>query len=67
MNSKYTFVGLANGMAFYVSKALSCRRHDLHLLAESNMNELISALTWLMIYGDSAYHEMDSLTSASEG
>ena len=29
-------MGMANGMAFNVSKGYSCRRHDMHLLADSN-------------------------------
>ena len=62
---------LANGMALDVGKGFSCRRNDLHLLRESDLNIRMTALTAdqppadkFQLYGDSAYVVMQSITSA---
>ena len=54
-------VCLANGMALDIGAGFSCRRNDLHLLRESNLNNRLTALTAdlpqgdrYMCYGDSA-------------
>lgn len=58
-------IGLANGMAFQVSKGYSCRRHDLHILDESDIDARLVELTserpadeHFTCYGDSAYPQM---------
>ena len=56
-------MGLANGMAFNISKGYSCRRHDMHLLADTDMNTILEADTLFMCYGDSAYPHMSRITS----
>ena len=43
-------MGLANGMAFNISKGYSCRRHDMHLLADTDMNSVLEADTMFMCY-----------------
>jgi hypothetical protein len=55
-------IGLANGMAFQVSEGYSCRRHDLHLLGESDVDDRLFDLTLrdasseqYTCFGDSAY------------
>jgi hypothetical protein len=63
---KHQTIGMANGMCFHQTKAESCRRHDLWILEKSGMNILISELSFLMAFGDSAYHEMAGVTSGSE-
>jgi hypothetical protein len=64
---------LANGMAMDVGKGFSCRRNDLHLLRESDLNMRMTALTAdlppedkFQLYGDSAYVVMQSVTSAAD-
>ena len=56
-------MGMANGMAFNVSKGYSCRRHDMHLLADTDMNSKLEEATDYMCFGDSAYPHMTRITS----
>lgn len=61
--------GWKNGMAFQVSKGFSCRRHDLHILDET---DILVRLTLeeppdLTCYGDSAYPQMQRITCKIEG
>ena len=56
-------MGMANGMSFNVSKGYSCRRHDMHLLADTDMDSALEAITHFMCYGDSAYPHMARITS----
>lgn len=51
----------------------SCRRHDLHLLFESNLNEMLTNLyvgdnpeDHYQIYGDSAYIIIQNITCGHE-
>jgi hypothetical protein len=64
---------LANGMALDVGQSFSCRRNDLHLLRESDLNHRMTVLTAdkppaerFQLYGDSAYIIMDSITCADD-
>ena len=63
---------LSNGMALHIGTGFSCRRHDLHLLRESNLNEMLTNLyvgdnpeDHYQIYGDSAYIIMRNITCAA--
>ena len=38
-------IGLANGMAFHVSKGYLCRRHDLDILTISDIDDRLAELT----------------------
>jgi DDE superfamily endonuclease len=67
-------IGLANGMAFQVSEGYSCRRHDLHLLGESDIDDRLFDLTLgdapsehYTCYGDSAYPEMLRISCSRDG
>jgi hypothetical protein len=67
-------IGLANGMAFQVSKGYSCRRHDLHLLDKSDINDRLVELTserppaeHFSCYGDSAYPQQDRICCKRDG
>jgi hypothetical protein len=67
-------IGMANGMAFQVSKGYSCRRHDLHLLVESDINDRLVELTserppeeHFSCYGDSAYPHQYRTTCNRDG
>jgi DDE superfamily endonuclease len=67
-------IGLANGMAFQVSKGYSCRRHDLHILDESNVDARLVELTsenppseQFTCYGDSAYPQMQRISCKRDG
>jgi hypothetical protein len=64
---------LANGMTLDVGVGFSCRRNDVFLLRESNMNNRLIDLTadlppeeHYMCYGDSAYPIMARITSAAD-
>ena len=64
---------LSNGMALHVGGGFSCRRHDLHLLRESNLNDMLTNLygdedlaDHYQIYGDSAYIVMPNITCAAD-
>ena len=64
---------LSNGMALHIGTGFSCRRHDLHLLRESNLNEMLTNLyvgdnpeDHYQIYGDSAYIIMQNITCAAD-
>lgn len=56
-------MGMANGMAFNVSKGYSARRHDMHLPADTDMNGKLEVATNFMCFGDSAYPHMSRITS----
>lgn len=56
-------MGMANGMAFNISKGYSCRRHDMHLLGDTDMNSKLEEVTDFMCFGDSAYPHMSRITS----
>jgi DDE superfamily endonuclease len=67
-------IGMANGMAFHVSKGYSCRRNDLHILNETDMDDRLVALTienhvddQFRCYGDSAYPETQRISCRKEG
>ena len=67
-------IGLANGMAFQVSKGYSCRSHDLHLLDKSDINDRLVELTserppaeHCSCYGDSAYPQQDRICCKRDG
>jgi DDE superfamily endonuclease len=64
---------LANGMSLDVCVGFSCRRNDLHLLRESDLNNRMTVLTAdeplvnkYQLYGDSAYVVMQSITSSDD-
>jgi hypothetical protein len=59
-------MGMANGMAFNVSKGYSCRRHHMHLLADTDMNSKLEEATDYMCFGDSAYPHMARITSRND-
>jgi DDE superfamily endonuclease len=61
-------------MAYQVSKGYSCRRHDLHILDESDIYARLVELTserpadeHFTCYGDSAYPQMQRITCKREG
>ena len=56
-------MGMTNGMAFNVSKGYSCRRHDMHLLGDTDMNSKLEEATEYMCFGDSPYPHMTRITS----
>lgn len=56
-------MGMVNGMAFNVSKGYSCRRNDMHLLGDTDMNSKLEEATEYMCFGDSAYPHMTRITS----
>lgn len=56
-------MGMANGMAFHVTKGYSCRRNDMHLLGDSDMDSRLENVSKFMCFGDSAYPHMARITS----
>ena len=56
-------MGMANGMAFNIIKGYSCRRYDMHLLADTDMNSILEDETMFMCFGDSVYPHMSRITS----
>ena len=56
-------IGMANGMAFNVTKGYSCRRNDMHVLGDSDMDSRLEEVTEYMRFGDSAYPHMAKITS----
>ena len=56
-------IGMANGMAFDVTKGYSCRRNDMHVLGDSDMDSRLEEVTEFMCFGDSAYPHMARITS----
>ena len=67
-------ISLANGMAFQVSKGYSCRRHDLHILDETEIDFRLVELTaekpqneQYICYGDSAYPQMQRISCKRDG
>ena len=63
--NKAQAMNLTNGCAYHVTRPGSCRRNDLHYLAESDMNNRLKGLTNFLSVGDSAYPEMDRITNIS--
>jgi hypothetical protein len=55
--------GAANGFCVHSTRAYSCRRHDVHLFRDLELNVSLSELTYLMLFGDSAYPELSNITS----
>lgn len=67
-------IGLANGMAFHVSRGYSCRRHDLYVRNVSDIDDRLAYLTeddhpndQFTCYGDSAYPESRRITCRRDG
>lgn len=67
-------IGMANGMAFHVSKGYSCRRNDLHVLNETNIDDRLVELTIgnppaerFTCYGDSAYPMSQRISCRRDG
>jgi hypothetical protein len=67
-------IGLENGKAFQVSKGYSCRRHDLHILDESDIDARLVEVNsenppneHYTCYGDSTYLQMQRISCKKDG